>query len=380
MRPIPTLARLFLLLALVPLPLLGQEAGPVAEEGASGLKSLPQGALAPARDLSLYQAEVTLISQSASERKSAAARALGQVMVKLTGNPQAAGNPVVRRAMPHAETYVTDSRASEASSDQEGNTAVGGVPVYKTVMSFAFDPDRMDALVAASGLNYWASNRPRPILWLAIDDGSGPRLVTGQQLAVVKPLAARGLERGLRFGMPAGSAIEQAAVQTIWAQNPQPMQPLTARYGNDSQLLGRLYRSGSNWTADWVLSQGDSELARWSYTDPSPQRAIASGADGAADAFARRDAVAMDVGEPGRITIEVAGLRAAGDYTRAMGYLQTLAVVRSVSVLEADADRLVLELDLAVGPEGFERFAAAGGVLRADPTADASRPRFLLQP
>ncbi|MBP6597777.1 MAG: DUF2066 domain-containing protein, partial [Arenimonas sp.] len=111
------------------------------------------------RDPGLYQAEVTLISQSASERKTAAARALGQVMVKLTGNPQAAGNPVVRRAMPLAESYVIDSRASEASSDQEGNTAVGGAPVYKTVMSFAFDPDRMDALVAASGLNYWSSRR-----------------------------------------------------------------------------------------------------------------------------------------------------------------------------------------------------------------------------
>ena len=67
-----------------------------------------------------------------------------------------------------------------------------------------------DALVAGSGLNYWPSPRPRPILWLAIDDGKGARLVNSRQLAVVRPLAERGLERGLRFGMPSGSAVSPA--------------------------------------------------------------------------------------------------------------------------------------------------------------------------
>ncbi|MFY2762990.1 DUF2066 domain-containing protein [Arenimonas sp. MALMAid1274] len=334
----------------------------------------------PVRDPSLYQAEVTLTSQGAGERRTAAARALGQVVVKLTGNPQAAGHPVVRRAMANAESFITDTRASETSSDQEGNTAVGGVPVYKTVMSFAFDPGSVDALVAGAGLNYWGGNRPRPILWLAIDDGRGARLVNAQQLAVVKPLATRGLERGLRFGLPAGSAVEQAAVQTIWAQTPAPMLPLTARYGNQTQLLGRLYRAGRGWTADWVLSSGDNELSRWSFSDASPQRAIASGADGAADALARRDAVAMNVGTPGMLDVEIVGLRDAAGYTRAMGYLQTLAVVRSVRVVSAEPERLQVQLDLAVGPEGFARFVAAGDILQADPLAGDGNARYRLQP
>lgn len=374
MRLIPPLFRIVLLLALAPAPLWAQALSPAEPGTAAGA---PAGS---GRDLSLYQAEVTLISQGASERKSAAARALGQVLVKLTGNPLAAGNPVVRRALANAESFVTDSRASDSASDQEGNTAVGGVPVYKTVMTFAFDPGSVDALVAGAGLNYWPGNRPRPLLWLAIDDGRGARLVNSQQLAVVKPLAERGLERGLRFGLPSGSAVEQAAVQTIWARNPAPMQALTARYGHQTQLLGRLYRGAGGWTADWVLSSGDSELARWSFSDPSPQRAIASGADGAADALARRDAVAMSVGTPVSLGIEVAGLRSASDYTRAMGYLQTLAVVRSLQVLSAEPERLRVQLDLAVGREGFAHFVAAGNTLRLDPLGSGDAPRYLLQP
>lgn len=376
MRTPSLLFRLALLLALVPAPLLAQDLAPAGPAGTSEASADAEAV----RDPALYQAEVELLSQGPGERRAAAARALGQVVVKLTGNAQAAGHPVVRRAMANAEAFVTDSRGSEAVSDQQGNTAIGGAPIYKSLMTFSFDPASVDALVAGTGLPYWGGNRPRPLLWLAIDDGRGARLVNSQQLAVVKPLATRGLERGLRFGLPAGSAVEQAAVQTIWAQNPAPMLPLTARYGEQAQLLGRVYRSGSGWTADWVLSRGETELSRWSFSDPSPQRAIASGADGAADAIARRDAAPLDVGTPGSLVVEIAGLRGGSDYTRAMGYLQTLAVVRSLKVMQATPESLRVELDLAVGPEGFARFVAAGGTLQADPYAGEGVARFLLQP
>lgn len=338
---------------------------------------------APARDLALYVGETELMSQGAGERRAATARALAQVLVKLTGNPLAAANPVVRRALGNAASFATAEQTSEGeSSDQQGNTAIGGVPVYKTRLRVEFDPGKVDALIAGAGLAYWGPDRPRPILWLAIDDGRGARLVNSQQLNVVKPLATRGTERGLSFGLPSGTAVEQAAVDTIWAQNPAPMQPLTERYGNQTQLLGRLYRAegGAGWTADWVLSRAGNELSRWSFTDPSPQRAIASGADGAADAIARRDAVAANVGEPTRQVVRIAGLGGSDDYLRAMGYLQTLPVVRELVVLEATPDSLRLQLDLAVGAEAFANFVAAGDTLSADPAnpGDAT-PTFRLR-
>lgn len=377
------MSRLLILLALAPAAVFAQfqpVESPAPQPVAGPLADPAAGPVPADRDLSLYQGQVTLISQGAGERRAATARALAQVVVKLTGNPQAVADPVVRRALANAQSYVTTSDASE-SSDQQGNTAIGGVPVYKTTMSFAFDPNGVDALIAAAGLDYWGGDRPRPILWLAIDDGRGARLVNAQQLGVVKPLADRGLERGLRFGMPAGSAVEQAAVQTIWNQTPAPMLPLTARYGGQVQLLGRVYRAGAGWSADWILSDGDQELSRWSFSDPSPQRAIASGADGAADAIARRDAVPLQAGEPSTLVVQVTGLRDGTDFTRAMGYLQTLAVVRGLRVVRAEADALELELDLAVGVEGFDRFVAAGTVLVAAPAGpDAAVPVYRLLP
>ncbi len=334
---------------------------------------------APARDPALYRGEVELLSQGPSERRAAAARALAQVVVKLSGQPQAAAHPVVRRALGQAEAYVVSSSDAEAS-DAPGNTAIGGVPVLRARMAFDFDPGRVDALLVGAGLPFWGPERPQPLLWLAIDDGRGPRLVSAQQINVVKPLATRGLERGLRFGLPGGSAVEQAAVQTVWAQNAAPMAPLAARYGSDTLLLGRLQRGGAGWNADWLLVRGETELARWSFSDASPQLAIASGADGAADAIARRDAVAVVTGDPVRRVVELTGLRSAQDAARVMGYLQTLPVVRELRVLEARPEGLRLELDLAVGVPAFQDFVAAGGVLQPDPLAPEDAPRLQLRP
>jgi hypothetical protein len=249
MRPTVSLFPLVasLLLALGPaLPAAAQfepaEPGPPVEP------ALPDdgeaGSAGSVRDPALYRGEVELLSQGAGEVRAATARALAQVVVKLSGDPQAAGNPVVRRALAQADSFVIASGAAD-SSDQQGNTAIGGVPVYRSRMSFDFDPGRVDALLAGAGLPYWGPDRPQPLLWLAIDDGRGPRLVSAQQLNVVKPLATRGLERGLRFALPAGSAVEMAAVDAIWSQSLERLQPLAARYGNRTLLVGKVYRSGS---------------------------------------------------------------------------------------------------------------------------------------
>src|SRR5690606_14031541 len=184
MRPTVSLFPLVasLLLALGPaLPAAAQfepaEPGPPVEP------ALPDdgeaGSAGSVRDPALYRGEVELLSQGAGEVRAATARALAQVVVKLSGDPQAAGNPVVRRALAQADSFVIASGAAD-SSDQQGNTAIGGVPVYRSRMSFDFDPGRVDALLAGAGLPYWGPDRPQPLLWLAIDDGRGPRLVSAQ--------------------------------------------------------------------------------------------------------------------------------------------------------------------------------------------------------
>lgn len=289
--------------------------------------------------------------------------------------------------MPTANTLVADT-----NTRQDGDSA-SGMPVYKNVLVVNFDPDAVDALIGAAGLKYWTGARPRPILWLVIDDGRGPRLVTSQQLSVVRPLATRGLERGIRFLMPSGNSVEQAATNSVWNLNAAALEPLTARYQNDAQVIGKVYRSVSGWSAQWVMTQDGVEVARWVATKADPRQVIASGADGAADAIAKRDTVYLNTGVAGKYRIDVVGVDDSQDFIRLMGYLQQLAIVRRVQVVQATPDLLRLELDMNAGIKGFRTMIGSGSTLRsadsestpdsndeAEPEAGTkSVPRFVLQ-
>jgi hypothetical protein len=372
MRPIVLLPVLLLCALVLPA---------AAQTGTAKPAAAPPAAAAPAatpkprpvRDPALYKAEVTLNSQGAAERTNATARALLQVIIKLTGNPQAGGDAEIRRALASAGDYVVESATATAASDREGNTAVGGAPVYKTTLNVEFDPAAVDFLIAGAGQKYWTGARPKPLLWLAIDDGTGPRLVSAQQINVVRPLAARGLERGLRFLLPSGTPTEQAAANAVWNLDAAAIQPLSARYRNDTQLVGKVYRSKSGWSAWWLLLQGGEEIARWPVTDPDPKKAIAAGAEGAADALAKRDAVFLDTGPAGLYAIEVGGVLRQEDYLRLMRYLSSLSVVRAVHVTQAEPDRLQMQLDLSVGARGFRTLVATGDALQAVATPEPPR-------
>lgn len=359
---------------------------PPSPSAAASADPAPAGPVKAQRNPELYQAVVTLTSQGAAERQAATAKALGQVIVKLTGNPQAPLNTVVRRAMATAPSLVVASTDEAAPSDSEGNTAIGDLPIFKTNLNLSFNPDAVDALIAAAGLKYWTGDRPRPIIWLAIDDGRGARLVSSQQLNVVRPLAQRGLDRGVHFLLPTGTAVEQAAVGSIWNLDAAALLPLNARYGNDTLLIGKVYRSVSGWSAWWVLNQGGVELARWPMTLADPRQVIASGADGVAEALAKRDATWLSTGTAGIYAIDVVGIGDSKDFVRAMSYLEQLPVVRRVSVSQADPDRLRLQLDLAIGLKGFDSLVSTGDVLEAAssdgtpaPAGSLATPRYRLK-
>jgi len=341
----------------------------------------------PVRDPALYRGEAVMDTIGDNAKRVATAKALGQVIVKLTGNPAATTNTVIRRAMPAANTLVADT-----NTRQDGDSA-SGMPVFKNVLVVSFDPDAVDALIGAAGLKYWTGARPRPILWLVIDDGRGPRLVTSQQLSVVRPLATRGLERGMRFLLPSGNSVEQAATNSVWNLNAAALAPLTARYQNDAQVIGKVYRSVSGWSAQWVMTQDGTEVARWVATKADPRQVIATGADGAADAIAKRDSVYLNTGVAGRYRIDVVGVNNSQDFIRLMGYLQQLAIVKRVQVVQATPELLRLELDMNAGIKGFRTMLGSGSTLRsadlestpdgndgAEPEVETkSVPRFILQ-
>lgn len=175
--------------------------------------------------------------------------------------------------------------------------------------------------------------------------------------------------RGYALGLPAGSAAEMAAVGAIWRGDVAAIGALSRRYSPPIQLIGRLYRDAGGWSADWTLVDNGKVLSHWQSRDADARRAMAAGADGAADALARRYAKVSPDAAPGQFRLRIEGLHGSDDYLRLAGYLDGLPVVRRVAPVSATPDALELEVDLASGLASFSRYVGRAGVLVRVPDA-----------
>ena len=312
----------------------------------SGLRT--EGDAVSARGL--YQAEVPVNGQGEEERQGGFARALGSVLAKLSGDRSAMSRPGVGAELRNARDYV------EGYDDrQDQGTSPTGAPTFRTTLVVRFDEDQVNGLAGALGLPVWPQPRPKPVVWLAINDGSGPRLMGLQHANAARPLLNRAIERGYSLGLPAGGAAEQALVGAIWRQDTAAVARASARYSPPMQLVGKLYRNKGGWTADWVFVDAGKVLAKWSVSDADARRAMASGADGTADALVKRYGKRGSAGPAGTYRVLFAGIRTTDDYLRLTGHLQKMAVVRRITPVRASGDTLELDLELVSGLAGFRR-------------------------
>jgi len=308
----------------------------------------------------LYEAEVPVNGQGAAERAQGFARALAEVLGKVSGDRGAASKPGIGQELRRAGDFVK----SYDYRQDEGRSA-SGAPSFRTTLVVRFDPAEVDAIAATLGLPVWPEPRPKPVLWLAIDDGRGPRLVALGQSDAARAVLDRARERGYRLGLPSGSAAEQAGVGAIWREDVGAIARLSKRYQPPMQLIGKLYRArGGGWIADWTFVDRGDVLATWTTSHADARRAMAGGADGAADALSKKYAkVSAPVDPPGAYRVLVTGIDSSEDFLRLAGFLQGASVVRGIRPLRAGPGSLELELDLVTGLAGFRRVAAGSDVL-----------------
>jgi len=300
---------------------------------------------------SLYAAEVPVRSQNEEERRGGFARALAQVLGKLSGDPDSSKRPGVSQELRRAERYVEgfDYR-------QDEQIGASGLPSYSTMLVVRFRQRDIAAIISALGLPSWPEPRPKPVLWLAIDDGrNGPRLVGLQQNNAVRTLLDRAIARGYRLGLPAGDDTDQTATDAIWTGDISAIARLSSRYSPPMQLIGKLYRQEQGWQADWILVDNGQILTRASKQHPDARQAMATGADIVADALVKRDARAAPRVQPTVQRVAFTGIHTSADYTRLSALLQQMPLVRGFRPLRVTPERLEAELDLVGGLDGFQR-------------------------
>ena len=118
-----------------------------------------------AQAASLYEASVIVTGTDGRSRPDGFARALAQVLAKITGNPALATDPRVTALAPAAPGFVRnfaylDRMSNMPRRDEQGTRD----RPYDLIVSF--DPGMMDAVLAGLGEAPWRGERP--LLWMRV--------------------------------------------------------------------------------------------------------------------------------------------------------------------------------------------------------------------
>jgi len=312
--------------------------------------------------IGLLDGMVAVTSQGEAEREAALPIALSQVLVKLSGDSAAAS---LAQGV-NATSLMSQYRYSQ------GVEAVNGVPQVRIFLIATFDQNAVSRLLASGGRVVWPSPRPEPLVLLAIDDGSGLRLLTQGNAGAVPALAVAAEQRGLGLRYPAYGEDEQAVLRAgdVVGEEMYAVDSLAQRYGGPV-LFGDLRRGGAGWQARWRLRENGVTVGDWRSEDVDSGRVLAAGVGGAADLLSKRYTELVLAGNAGRYAMLVDGVASAADFAQVMQTLRAQPIVKGVSVTSASGQRLALELDLSAGMEGLSRLLESGRVLRR---ADGSQP------
>jgi hypothetical protein len=298
--------------------------------------------LTPAAADDLYTGEVRVPDQSEAARATAMGEALGQVLVKLSGNPAAAADPDVASAL------ADPARLLQAWHYRQEVDRSGPTPVLALYLAASFEPRAVQRLMASAGLTQWARERPPIAAYIAIEEAGNSRLFSASELA---PMLRRANERGIRLEVgPLAEDTRALILAAAERQNLSRLRAQAAAAGAPGLLAARLYGTAEGVFGRAAFSDGEREES-FEVRASDRGAALRALADGVADRLAARYAFTAADSEPVAVTVAVRGIRTAADYARAQSYLASLSIVRRIEPRVADGETLTLALVVAGGGE-----------------------------
>lgn len=284
----------------------------------------------------LYEVEVPAADRGQRALDAAAREAMGQVLVKVSGNAAVLRLPEVENALAQARGYVQRYSYLDALPEQEG---VG--------LRFQFEGATITELLKSAGAPVWTANRPAVLIWLAVAGEQGPHFVNRDSEPELVALLQRAFSRrGVPMQLPLFDLADASAlpVDDVWELSLPPIVAASLRYDRENVLAGRLSFDAEGLAeGEWSYLQEDQMITR-PVSGVAEQEAVVAGVDLVADAMAARYAVAPTGGDGGGILIQVAGIRRYGDYAAVVRWLQSLELVEQVNLVHIQADRIELRL------------------------------------
>ena len=294
----------------------------------------PQNLFA-AQIVDLYQVNVPVKTQSVDERDKAFGQALGEVVVRVTGQKNSLSNVSVRQAQSLAKSYVQSFSYQKELVDD----------VEQLLLYANFDERAVNRMLRASDLGIWDGNRPDTLLWLAVEqNGKRSIQVNDGGSPLMSALESATEKRALPFTLPLMDFEDSAniSVVDVWGLFTSSLQKASRRYGSESILAGRLSYNGERYTGRVVLlfrnQRFDAEIQLLS------ERQLAQAITDLVGNNLSSHYAIRSVSDSENPVLEIENVSKVASYAGVIDYLKSLTSVRDVMVINVKGDRLMLEL------------------------------------
>jgi len=270
----------------------------------------------------LYTVQVPFDQQDPGARKQAYARAIGEILVRVTGSEDAAESELLQALFPNPGRYVLQFRPGDDDS-----------------LVVSLDGPAIERLLKQAGQPVWDSDRPATLVWLAVDWGGGEREIIAaneeeptlgdsrsidRNRLLRERIRAVAKRRGIPVVFPLVDAedLETLSFGDIWAGFDDPLIAASRRYGATSILVGRI-RALEFDRDRWTHYFGDQE-SQWV---GGPELAVNRLADDIAAQFAYRGDAPVET-----VSLSITGIDSVDAYGAVQRYLQNLSVIEGYTI------------------------------------------------
>ena len=315
----------------------------------------------------LYEAQVPVPDQQPDNRDQAEQSAMRAVLIKITGDRFAPERTSLQPVVQQAANYILQYRyvQAPAAAPAAGEQAPAAPALFLHVR---FDETTLNKTLRDLGIPVWGKERPTTLLWLALQDQAGRRLVGMEEKPdYIRALDQRAALRGVVLIYPLLDLQDTAAlkVSDIWGGFNTPVLQASARYQADTVLVGKMDSPAPGiWEGQWTAYlQGETHT--WNVDGELPEIVLDEGVDGLADLLAAHFVQSAGNLESGSISLRVRGIDNAAQYARVLKYLRSLSPVTDVAVNRVQPGEVQFTVTAHGGAVAVQQTIRLGRVMAA---------------
>lgn len=299
---------------------------------------------------SLYQFEMPVVSQSDDVRVQAVKEGFLQVLIKVSGDPQIANNPVIKPFLLKADYYVQEFSYSSPPSS----------PFY--LLQIRYDRNDINRLLRKAGIAYWGENRPLILAWVAFTNNKHFAEIIGNETQgdILGTMRQEGKKSGLPliFPMLDVTDISQVSTSDINSMSVKVLQDAGKRYSPDAILIGAIKQTDIDYQSQWQLVLGKNQWD-WNVSDRLLSELVTTVLNQVNQTLAKYY-VEKVANEPQWVKLEVTNITKRDDLVQLMRYLKQLTSVQQVQLSQVQGDVVDISILLRGSLASFQQNAAIG--------------------